>query len=266
MIEVAYHLESLHFLPGQVLFLRPRQHHRPARDRPRPHRPRLRSDWTRCFAPSRCRSTRTYATSLAVTRAQDSLAASRAVSTPLPRSAPDYAWLYGRFSALSDYASRVAPSGATGPGGSSSRARDTLASPIDSLRGLMSRWQDSTYRGYESIVDRLNNVIGRQPIPDTTGADGTVTIQVAEWRLVGIRAFLGRRRSQRRVVLECPDPWRHRWCSTALGQAAGEVSDMRAIDCSALFLSLAATPFRGGAAQGSESGRRAHQGVARRRR
>lgn len=120
----------------------------------------------------------TYVTaSLAVTRAQDSLAAIKSRLDSLPRTAPDYAWLYARFSALSD--TFTARSQLRDRAQAAlRRARDTLAVPIDSLRGLMSRWQDSTYRGYDSIVGRLNNVIGRQPIPDTTGTDGTVTIQL----------------------------------------------------------------------------------------
>jgi hypothetical protein len=115
--------------------------------------------------------------SLAVARAQDSLALLKSRLDSMPRSAPDYAWLYRRFSALSD--TLTARSQLRDRAQAVlRRARDTLAAPIDSLRGLMSRWQDSTYRGYDSIVGRLNTVIGRQPIPDTTEADGSVTIRL----------------------------------------------------------------------------------------
>ena len=58
------------------------------------------------------------ATSLAVTRAQDSLAAIKSRLDSLPRSAPDYAWLYGRFSA-----SRAHPAPRPRPGGTPPRAR-----------------------------------------------------------------------------------------------------------------------------------------------
>ncbi len=120
--------------------------------------------------------------SLAVSRTQDSLARLKARLDSMPRSASDYAWLYRRFSALSDSLATLAKRRDLAQA-QLKRARDTLAGPIDSLRDRMSRWQDSTYQGYDSIVDRLNNVIGRQPIPDTTGADGSVTIRLpnGEW-------------------------------------------------------------------------------------
>lgn len=115
--------------------------------------------------------------SLEVTHTQDSLALLKSRLDSLPRTAADYAWLYTRFSALSD--SMQARSQRRDRAQVALRkARDTLAGPIDSLRDLMSRWQDSTYQGYDSIVGRLNKVIGRQPIPDTTGADGSVTIRL----------------------------------------------------------------------------------------
>jgi hypothetical protein len=115
--------------------------------------------------------------SLAVTRTQDSLARLKVRLDSMPRSAPDYAFLYRRFNTLSDSLADLAKRRDAAQL-QLKKARDTLAAPIDSLRELMSRWQDSTYKGYDSIVDRLNNVVGRQPIPDTTGADGSVTIRL----------------------------------------------------------------------------------------
>lgn len=115
--------------------------------------------------------------SLAVTRTQDSLARLKVRLDSMPRTAPDYAFLYRRFSALSDSLSDLAKRRDAAQL-QLKKARDTLAGPIDTLRDRMSRWQDSTYQGYDSIVDRLNNVVGRQPIPDTTGADGSVTIRL----------------------------------------------------------------------------------------
>ena len=115
--------------------------------------------------------------SLGVTRGEDSLRLLKARLDSLPRGAPEYAVLFARFAALSDSVASRAKRRDRAQA-ALKRARDTLSNPIDSLRGLMSRWQDSTYRDYKSIVDQLNNVVGRQPIPDTTGADGSVTIKL----------------------------------------------------------------------------------------
>jgi hypothetical protein len=117
-----------------------------------------------------------YATaSLSVAQLQDSLTRLKATLDTLPRSGADYARLYRRFAALADSLSATTRRRDLAQAGLK-RARDTLSTRIDSLRGLMSRWQDSTYAGYDSIVGELNNVVGRQPIPDTTGVDGSVTI------------------------------------------------------------------------------------------
>jgi hypothetical protein len=56
--------------------------------------------------------------------------------------------------------------------------RADLAPAIDSLRQLMSRWEDSTYRGYDSITKVLGSGLGREPFADSTGADGTATIRL----------------------------------------------------------------------------------------
>ena len=108
---------------------------------------------------------------------EDSLKQLRVRLDSLPRTAPDYAGLYRRFAILSDTlkSANVARDKAhTGL----DRVRATLSPRIDSLRARMSRWQDSTYKGYDSIVGRLNDRIGQQPIPDTTGTDGSTTVRL----------------------------------------------------------------------------------------
>jgi hypothetical protein len=57
-------------------------------------------------------------------------------------------------------------------------ARARLSPAIDSLRQLMSRWEDSTYRGYDSITKVLGSGLGREPIADSTGSDGKVILRL----------------------------------------------------------------------------------------
>jgi len=52
------------------------------------------------------------------------------------------------------------------------RARAEFVSRSESLRTAVRRWEDSTYRGYDSIVENLTRSQGRQATTDTTGDTG----------------------------------------------------------------------------------------------
>jgi hypothetical protein len=95
----------------------------------------------------------------------------------LPRSSPVYDSLYRDFAARSDsFAAfqhrrdeaqhRLA------------EVRNRVADPLDSLRARMSRWEDSTYRSYDSLTKVLGTGIGREPISDSTSATGRVTLRL----------------------------------------------------------------------------------------
>ena len=56
--------------------------------------------------------------------------------------------------------------------------RNDLSHTIDSLRQVMSRWEDSAYRGYDSITRILGSRLGREYFRDSTGADGTTSIRL----------------------------------------------------------------------------------------
>jgi hypothetical protein len=95
----------------------------------------------------------------------------------LPRNSPAYDSLYRAFSETADSLDsarrrrdktqhRLAV------------ARNDLSPTIDSLRQLMSRWEDSTYRGYDSITRALGTKFGRESFRDSTGADGTASIRL----------------------------------------------------------------------------------------
>lgn len=57
-------------------------------------------------------------------------------------------------------------------------ARIDLGPRMDSLRQIMIRWEDSTYRGYDSVTKKLGSVIGREPFVDSTGVEGKVTLRL----------------------------------------------------------------------------------------
>jgi len=53
-----------------------------------------------------------------------------------------------------------------------SRARSDFGSRTESLRTVVRLWEDSTYRGYDSIVANLAKARGMEPATDTTDATG----------------------------------------------------------------------------------------------
>lgn len=62
------------------------------------------------------------------------------------------------------------------------RARREFASRGDSLRLRMRQWEDSTYEGYDSLVLNLARATGREPVTDTTHADGWAHLLLAPGR------------------------------------------------------------------------------------
>ena len=52
------------------------------------------------------------------------------------------------------------------------RARTGFVSRSESLRTALRRWEDSTYRGYDSIVENLSRRLGREAATDTTDKTG----------------------------------------------------------------------------------------------
>ncbi len=63
------------------------------------------------------------------------------------------------------------------------RARTEFLSRSESLRSAVRQWEDSTYRGWDSIVEGLARARRRQPITDTTDATGWAefTLEPGQW-------------------------------------------------------------------------------------
>jgi hypothetical protein len=108
---------------------------------------------------------------------QRSLGYLKARLDSLPRQSPTYDSLYRAFASGSD-SMAAAKLRRDDLQRELSLARVKLAPRIDSLRQLMARWEDSTYRGYDSITKVLGSGIGREPISDSTGRDGKVTLRL----------------------------------------------------------------------------------------
>jgi hypothetical protein len=100
----------------------------------------------------------------------------------LPRASAKYDSLYSQFTRLSDTAA-LARDARRDALEELAIARAGMGFRIDSLRQLMSGWEDSTYRGYDSITKALGSGLGSEPIADSTGADGRIVLRlpVGRW-------------------------------------------------------------------------------------
>jgi hypothetical protein len=146
-----------------------------AKASPRPHTRELDSLFALWRAPLVRFAGATYRSQ----RFRDSLAGVRRQLDSLTRNAPEYQALYARFAVLND--SLSAATAAAEPARIElDRKRATLLPRIDSLRRLVTVWENSTFRGYDSIVKRLAG--SREPIGGVTGADGRASLTLGPGR------------------------------------------------------------------------------------
>lgn len=62
------------------------------------------------------------------------------------------------------------------------RARHDFVGRSDSLRRRMRQWEDSTYQGWDSVVQGLARRSGRTAVTDTTGSQGWAHLRLAPGR------------------------------------------------------------------------------------
>jgi hypothetical protein len=144
---------------------------------PRPPRAPLES----LFAEFRGPFTAYSAATLRLAKLRDSLAAAKAQLDTLPRDAPAYGQNYAVFGRLTD-SLRAVQQRTERAHGELDRARRAFVGRSDSLRLRMRQWEDSTYDGYDSIVQGLARRARREPVTDTTGADGWARLTLAPGR------------------------------------------------------------------------------------
>jgi hypothetical protein len=115
---------------------------------------------------------------------RDSLALLRQRLDSLPRNAPEYQALYSTFGSLSD--SLKAATDSIEPARVElDRKRKGLLPRIDSLRRLVTAWENSTFQRYDSIVKQLAGT--REPVGITTGPDGRAALKLdnGRWWIYG---------------------------------------------------------------------------------
>ncbi len=95
----------------------------------------------------------------------------------LPRGSAEYDSLYRGFATGSDSLKRARDRRDQAQR-TLAVARNRLGPTLDSLRRLMARWEDSTYREYGSITSRLSSSLGREAIADSTDAWGKATLKL----------------------------------------------------------------------------------------
>ncbi len=117
---------------------------------------------------------------------RDSLERLRLALDSMPRNTPEYRQHYAAFSRLDDSlaAARKANERARQE---LDRARATFAERGDPLRERIRHWEDSTYRGYDSITRSLAARRRQDPRTDTTGADGWARFSLppGDWWIYG---------------------------------------------------------------------------------
>lgn len=108
-------------------------------------------------------------------RLRDSLAILKARLDGLPRNAPDYRRLYGEFARLTDELSAAEKREAE-TRKALDAARESFVSKSDPLRARIRAWEDTTYRGYDSIVRELTERARRPHAADTTDPTGRASL------------------------------------------------------------------------------------------
>lgn len=110
---------------------------------------------------------------------RDSVATVRRALDSLGRDTPRYAELYATYGRLSD---SLAPTEARAQSARQAldKARSSFTARSESLRIAVRQWEDSTYRGYDSITRGLSR--GHEAVTDTTRADGWAHLRLPPGR------------------------------------------------------------------------------------
>jgi hypothetical protein len=145
---------------------------------PRPNTAALDSLFARFRGPFTAYTALSYAEG----ELRDSLRALRSRLDSLPGNAPAHPGLTAGYRRLSDSLGRVSAR-VQRARAALDRARGEFLARSESLRAAVRHWEDSTYRGYDSVVESLARARRREPLTDTTDATGWAhfTLAPGDW-------------------------------------------------------------------------------------
>jgi hypothetical protein len=123
---------------------------------------------------------------LRATSLADSLAGLKTRLDSLPRNAPEYGKLFAAFERVSDSLT-AANRAAEAAKRALDQARATFVPRSESLRAVIQQWEDSTYRGYDSLTRNLAARRRQDPVTDTTDARGWANFRLGpgKWWIYG---------------------------------------------------------------------------------
>lgn len=111
------------------------------------------------------------------TRYSDTLAALKQRLDGMSPKLPEYQQSYARWTGIRD-TMRVIDTKAARARADLNAARPSFVARSESLRTALRNWQDSTYLGYDRVVDSLVRARHREPVADTTDASGTAVVRL----------------------------------------------------------------------------------------
>jgi hypothetical protein len=133
------------------------------------------------FAQFRGPFTRYTSIAYTASKLRDSIDLLRREFDAMPRDSPQYRPLSARVKRMSDSLSTI-QTRVERARSELDRARSRFVSRSESLRAAVRHWEDSTYRGYDSIVENLTNSSRRKVATDTTGDTGWAHFTLAPGR------------------------------------------------------------------------------------
>jgi len=146
-------------------------------DTPRPHTARLDTLFARFRGPFTAYTTLAYKTSAL----RDSLQSLEQELEATPRESSSHRNLSARVRRLSDSLEAL-ETGAARARNELDRARAEFITRSEPLRAEVRRWEDSTYLGYDSIVQQLARSRGREAATDTTDQTGWAHFRLSPGR------------------------------------------------------------------------------------
>jgi hypothetical protein len=143
----------------------------------RPNTAELDSQFARFRGPFTAYTNSVFATG----RLRDTLGRLKSELDSTRHDSPNYPPLHARYNRMTDSIKAMAAQTERARV-TLSRARSSFVSRTESLRTAIRLWEDSTYSGYDSIVENLAKARGMEPATDTTDATGWARLSLAPGR------------------------------------------------------------------------------------